>query len=272
MAMKYRFSRAATDCIGLFLLLLFFSGNVLAANLTLERKISQQLDSPALIGESVWLETGNIRFFAILNESLASELIGGVILLHDTGQHADWHEIIAPLRHHLSEKGWDTLSIQLPVTSKLDLASNSLLGDASLRIQAAVDYFSARENTNLVLIGHGLGAHMALTYLAEAPSVSVRALVALSLSAESGKTESTVISSISSLKVPMFDLYGSLDRPNVTDSAKARRAAGKKHLKEKYRQSQIMGANHDYTGLQESLQRRIEAWLKRVALGMEKPR
>lgn len=39
---------------------------------------------------------------------------GGVLLLPDIEQHAQWPEIIAPLREYLPDYGWNTLAITLP--------------------------------------------------------------------------------------------------------------------------------------------------------------
>lgn len=39
---------------------------------------------------------------------------GGVLLLHDQGQHANWPSLIAPLREMLPDYGWTTLAIELP--------------------------------------------------------------------------------------------------------------------------------------------------------------
>ena len=56
------------------------------------------------------------------------------------------------------------------------------------------------------------------------------------------------------------------------ETAEARRSAGKRQLEDDYRQDRIVGADHYYRGLEEHLLRRIDAWLKRVAQGVEKGR
>ena len=42
------------------------------------------------------------------------EGLGGVLLIAGPGEHADWPNLIAPLRRQLSDAGWNTLSIGLP--------------------------------------------------------------------------------------------------------------------------------------------------------------
>ncbi|HDY97631.1 MAG TPA: DUF3530 family protein [Pseudomonas sabulinigri] len=45
------------------------------------------------------------------------EALGGVLLIAGPGEHADWPELIAPVRRQLSDAGWNTLSISLPDSS-----------------------------------------------------------------------------------------------------------------------------------------------------------
>lgn len=239
----------------------------LAGNLALERRVSEQLDNPALTSKAEWLDAGPVRFLAILEAAQGERRNGGVILLHDNGENADWQQVIAPLRHHLAAKGWDSLSLQMPLAEgPLEPASMQvLLEESQPRIQAAIDSLSGRGIGNLVLIGHGLGARMALKYLAGKASPSVHALVAIGLSAQVGENDDPVITAIGKLEVPMLDLYGSLDLPAVLDSASARRGAAHRAQREGYRQDRIEGAAHDFGGLQARLQRHVEAWLRRVA-------
>ncbi|MCU7843603.1 MAG: alpha/beta hydrolase family protein [Candidatus Thiodiazotropha sp. (ex Monitilora ramsayi)] len=273
MDVKFRHLRPMTVLVCLASLLVLTSGNTPAANLTLEQRISDQLTTPSLKGNAVWLEAGNTRFLTISKTATTADRVGGVILLHDDGAHADWHEVIAPLRQYLSTRGWDVLSIQLPVNDNPNrpLSFERIGLETNARIQAAVDYFAEQENSNLTLIGHGLGARAALQYLEGTPAPTVRAFVAISLPAKQ-EDRDNVISAIGKLTGPTLDIYGSLDQPEVTDSAEARRSAGKRKLEKDYRQDRIVGADHYYRGLEENLQRRIGAWLKRVARGVEKGR
>jgi pimeloyl-ACP methyl ester carboxylesterase len=252
---------------GLLGLLTLISTFAFAGNLAREQRISEQLDNPALIGQALWLDAGPVRFLAILEASRGVQRNGGVILLHDAGENADWQQVIAPLRHHLAAKGWDTLSLQMPLAEvPLEPAAmKALLVEAQPRIQAAIGSLGGRGIDNLVLIGHGLGARMALNYLAGKPSPSVHAFVAIGLPMAGEKTDDPVIAAIGKLALPTLDLYGSRDLPAVVDSASARRGAAQRAQIKGYRQDRIEGADHDFEGLQARLQRHVEAWLHRVA-------
>jgi pimeloyl-ACP methyl ester carboxylesterase len=252
-------------------LLTLISSLAFASDLAQEQRISEQLDNPALIGQALWLDAGPVRFLAILEPSRGEQRNGGVILLHDAGENADWQRVIAPLRHHLAAKGWDTLSLQMPsAEDPLEPAAmKALLAEAQPRIQAAIGSLGTRGIDNLVLIGHGLGARVALNYLAGTPSPSVHAFVAIGLPVAGDKPDDPVIAAIGKLPLPMLDLYGSRDLPAVVDSASARRGAAHRAQVKGYRQDRIEGADHDFDGLQTRLQRHVEAWLHRVTQAPE---
>ncbi len=50
---------------------------------------------------------------------------GGIVLLHDHGQHGHWPALVAPLREYLPRYGWTTLAIELPEPPAAPLPSAS---------------------------------------------------------------------------------------------------------------------------------------------------
>jgi pimeloyl-ACP methyl ester carboxylesterase len=242
-----------------------------AANLSLERRISEALDGPSLSGEAVWLEAGNSRFLALYTPSDAKLSLGGALILHDLGTHADWAEVIQPLRKHLTKHGWNSLALQLPTTDiKPDAASRlGLMELASPRIQSAIDYFDPQQHPNLVVVGHGLGAAMALHHLAKQPDKRVNAIAIIGLSIDPDKASDPVSQAIGQIETPILDLYGSRDLPAVLATAAKRRQIASANGREGYRQERINGADHFFTGMQSSLQQRIHAWLKRTSTAEE---
>jgi pimeloyl-ACP methyl ester carboxylesterase len=250
----------------LLLLALCFISPLQASNLSLEWRISKALDTPNLSGEAVWLEADGIRFLGIYSPSKAKLSLGGAVILHDAGSHADWQEVIQPLRLHLSTQGWNTLAIQLPaVETKPDPSVLlSLLEEASPRIQKAIEYFNPQQQPSLVLVGHGLGAAMALHHVAKQANQQVAAIAAISLSIDTENDAAPVSAALAQLQLPILDLFGSRDLVSVIDSAEKRRQIAFRNKHDRYRQEQIQGANHFFTGLQSSLSQRIHGWLKRV--------
>ena len=91
-----------------------------AAYLDPEQKNQQALANTLKDYETVWLEVNYPdipdarKVLAIASPSLIAEKKGAVLLLHDTEQHADWPEVIRPLRKNLPKSGWYTLSVNLP--------------------------------------------------------------------------------------------------------------------------------------------------------------
>lgn len=255
-------------------LLIFVPAAAVAGNLMLERSVAEQLARPSLTGQALWLDADGVRFLSILETARAPERIGGVILLHDEGEHADWQQVIAPLRHHLAEKGWDVLALQMPMTADLEptpASPDPLLEEALPRIRVALERLKNRGIETVALVGHGLGARMALHYLTGNPPPAVRAFVAIGLSADPARSDDPVTSAIGKLKVPTLDLFGSRDLPAVIDSAPARLAAARRGKLKDYRQDRLEGADHYFDGLQTNLERRIEAWLRREANTPSKP-
>jgi pimeloyl-ACP methyl ester carboxylesterase len=254
--------------ICLILLILFLSaGPASAGNLTREQTISAQLVTPERQGEARWLQAGEVQFLALYLKSGADKRLGGAILLHEAGDHANWPEVIAPLRRHLARQGWDSLSLQLP--RPFDPLSNSdrqaAIEQAAGRIQAAFDLFAEEATNDLVLVGHGLGAEMALAYVAANPAEQIRGLVAIGLSAGDGGDEDPALQTITGLQRPMLDLLGEREEPRVLASAQTRRSAARRNQQALYRQDRVAGADHHFKGLQQTLQQRVGAWLRRVA-------
>ena len=101
--------------IGLLLVLVCFSAT--ASNLAREQRIAKQIVDAILDGETIWLEADGNRFLTLYTEATTRQTLGGVILLHGMGANPDWMDVIQPLRVNLPDRGWATLSIQLPVAA-----------------------------------------------------------------------------------------------------------------------------------------------------------
>lgn len=250
----------------LLLLIVSMAEITSAANLSRELRIAEELAAGVTEGNPVWLEADTVRFLALHIQTPAAERLGGVILLHDSNGHADWHEVIQPLRRQLSERGWDSLSIQTPISDDPSdpAAGSSLITLSTPRIQAGIDFLNSRQIDETVLIGHGLGAEMALNFATQ-PGNRIRALVAIgvTLSAENG--ENPVFQAITGAEMPILDIFGSRDHPAVVDSATLRRGIAIRNGRDQFRQDKVAGADHYFSGMQDELGHRVTAWLKRVA-------
>ena len=82
-----------------------------------EKRISTGLMDKAEASDFFWLGSTDSSFIAIFNRHKGEEEKCAAIILHSVGGHADWPEVVSPLRNMLPEFGWATLSIQLPLIS-----------------------------------------------------------------------------------------------------------------------------------------------------------
>jgi pimeloyl-ACP methyl ester carboxylesterase len=255
-------SPAPLQC--LLLLLTCLAQWATAANLAKEQRISEGLAAKLSEGNPIWLEADSARFLGIFKKTPAAKHLGAAILLHDNGTHADWHEVINPLRRHLAERGWDTLSIQTPIDDAPSdpVSVEALLASSQPRIQAAVDFLTERKVDRIVLIGHGMGARMAMHFVTQSPD-KIRGVVAIGMVMNPEDDQDPVSLAIEKSEIPILDLYGSRDHLEVVDTAPLRRAIALRNDRNRYRLVEVTGADHFFTGIQEELSHRVAAWLNK---------
>lgn len=231
-----------------------------------EQRWAVQIKEQLMVGQPLQIAAGQESFFALYTPASSKIQRGGVVLLHGLGAHPDWPEVISPLREGLPESGWATLSIQLPVWPNSAKFEDypPLFPAANERITAAIQQLQQKGLTNIVLVGHSLGAAMGAYFLAEKSpgSNDIRAFVGIGMNQAPGSTAHTP-DALAKISVPVFDLYGVHDLDGVLSSAKARAAAQIDNRQ--YRQTVIPGADHFFSGLETSLTKRVAGWLKNAA-------
>ena len=88
---------------------------VSASDLEKEKRWADQIVDALLDGEAVFLEDGRSNFLAIETENAEGGSRKAAIVMHGTGVHPDWPTVVQPLRVGLTDSGWHTLSIQMPI-------------------------------------------------------------------------------------------------------------------------------------------------------------
>ncbi len=155
--------------LGLFALLLL-------AHSTWAQTDRSVVGSNKVDGEILRLGGPGVVFEARFKNSAISEALGGVVLLHGAGQHADWPLIIRPFRLALPKYGWRTLSLELrPLAKDTSIGAQAdWLRDAHVRISEGLRFLGDEDSVNNVLIGLGSGAVAAMQYSVkdEEPRVS----------------------------------------------------------------------------------------------------
>ena len=236
-----------------------------------EQQITKKLADKAVATEVLWLEADGEKFLALYTGQSSQVAHGAVIILHAMGAHADWPQMISPIRMALPEQGWSTLSIQLPLIAPQNQIEDYglTLQRASDRIDAAVRYLRDRKFLNIVVIGHSFGAASTLAYLKKVGKQKVQALVAIGLQDYAFvKPSINVLELIEKSPVPILDIYGSRDFKKVVDQAPDRRLAAKKGNNRNYTQFEIEGADHYFNKMEDVLVKRIRGWLDKAAPGV----
>ncbi len=217
-----------------------------------EEKWAAAVSKGLKVGKAVRLKAAGHEVFALYTAETLGKRLGGVILLHDAGEHPDWPEVIHPLRVELPRRGFDTLSVQMPVLPDghpiRDYAG--LFGLADQRIAAAVSYLRGKGVDHITLVGYGLGALMGANYLAQAPHREILAFAAIGMPVypeQDPHLDGARL--LQRLELPVFDLYGDRDYDAVVDTAGERRTAAAQAQKDAAAKAKKSAEPHIAEGL-----------------------
>ena len=235
---------------------------VSASDLDKERRWADQIVDALLDGEAVYLNDGRTEFLTIETESGNADARRAVIVMHGTGVHPDWPTVVSPLRVGLSESGWHTLSIQMPVlANEAEHADYAAIYDwVPGRIEAAVVYLRKKGFEKVVLVAHSQGSTMTAYYLSR-PHSPVDGFVAVGMSAGIAGGPMDTLAQLPRIKTPVLDLYGSEDLPEVLAS-KGDRAVAAGRAGGDYSQQEVAGADHFFDGEEIELLGAVNAWLE----------
>ena len=230
-----------------------------------EKRWSEQIVDSLLTGESAELEAKGAKFLGIYTEASNGPGERAIILLHGMGVHPDWPEVINPLRTELPEHQWSTLSIQMPILSNDAPLKDytPLFEEAGPRIDAAVNFLKSKGHTKIILSGHSLGAAMGAIYLAASKPKDIFGFVAIGLSVIELDEKMNAALALEKIEIPVLDLYGSRDLDGVLSSTQQRAKAARKAGNKYYRQTEIEGADHFFSGSEDILIKTVYGWLKR---------
>ena len=243
--------------------LLVFSFNSFASDLDKEKRWADQVVDAILDGEAVWLNDGKSDFLGIYTE--AEEDKGrAVIVMHGTGVHPDWQQVIQPLRVGLTEHNWNTLSIQMPILpNEAEYPEYAPLYDeVTPRIDAAIKYLKDNGAKEIVLIGHSQGAAMTAYYLSTSKQ-DVKGFVAIGMASFADDPRMNSIKALENIKLPVLDIYGDDDLEGIMKSVGARAEAAKKAGNKNFTQQEVAGSNHFFDGKEDELVEAVAGWLEK---------
>lgn len=196
-----------------------------------------------VVGEPVDIAHGGRSFLGLYTAAAGAKT--AVVIVHGIGVHPD-HGVIGTLRMALADRGYSTLSIQMPVLAA-DAAQEAyppLFPDAAQRIARAAEWLRAKGYRDLVLVSHSLGARMANAYFDSQPN-AFRAWAALGFGVDFSRTF------VQRRPVPVLDVYGERDLPAVL-AARLPRAQTIGGIPGSH-QVRIAGADHFYAGQEKAL-------------------
>ncbi|MBT8440552.1 MAG: alpha/beta hydrolase family protein [Gammaproteobacteria bacterium] len=234
-----------------------------ASDLAKEKRWADQVVDAIIDGDAVWLNDGVSDFLSIYTEA-AEDKGRAVIVMHGTGAHPDWQQVVQPLRVGLTEHNWNTLSIQLPVLANdVDHLEYAVLyGEIAPRINAALKYLAENGVKKVVLIGHSQGSIMAAYYLSTVKH-DVQGFVAIGMSSYAEHSQMNSIESLEKIKLPVLDLYGSDDLDSVRSIISLRAGAAKKAANKSFTQLELPG-NHFFDGKEDALVQAVASWLEKL--------
>ena len=217
-----------------------------------EARWAEQVEDTLMDGDVIWLNANSHEFLAIYTPS-ESDAKQTAVVVHGLGVHPDWGQVVQPLRVALTEKGFNTLSIQMPVLEN-GVGSDGympLLIDADNRINSAVNYLTAQGLEANVLIAHSLGSVMSTHYLANNANPFKR-YVGIGM-------PKTTAQYLSNIDIPVLDLYGDEDIPSVMQGIQEKQQASKHNAN--YTQKMV-SADHFFNDKDELLINEVSTWLK----------
>jgi dienelactone hydrolase len=235
-----------------------------ASDTAQEERWAEQIVEGLEDHNAYWLDAGDREVLALYSPA-AGRRRAAVLILHDAGAHPDWRQLVRPLRIQLAARGFDTMTIQMPVPSRGAPASDytALYDQATERIFAGLETLKEEGNKRFFLIGHGLGAGMAAYFLAAADSPEIAGTVLIGMTATGAPEDFDANAAPFAPGLPVLDIYGAGDSEEVRQAAAAR--AGIAKSRRRYIQKSIPGAGHDFEGQEKELQSAVNAWLDRYA-------
>ena len=231
-----------------------------------EQSMANEINGTLTNGEIVTLSDGTQSFMGILTP--AEHPRGAVIILPGCGLPPDGENVTHPLRTGLAAKGWTTLSLQMPVLAKEAKYYDyvPLFANADKRIDAGIALLKQKGIAPVVLAAHDCGAHMAMNWLGNKGDGEIAAYVGLGMGATDAGQEMVQPLPLDKMKIPVLDIYGEKDTPQVISLAPERQALLQKGGNTHSKQMVLPEADHDFKNKGDALSAVVATWLNSLPL------
>ncbi|CCE22502.1 DUF3530 family protein [Methylotuvimicrobium alcaliphilum] len=226
-----------------------------ATDVAREADFAERIAATLYAGEIVWLQANDRKFLSIYTETEYPDIKEAAIILHDKGADPDRKPLIHGLRTELPKHRWSTLAIQMPLRESGAKAEDyfDLFVEATARLRAAVKFLEKKEYETIAIVGHGMGALMALQ-AQSALQDDIKALAMIDIPVAGNRAAST-LEWIRQAELPILDLLVGRETPIVAVSAAKRRLAAKDNTH--YRQVSISAD-------ESMMVKRVYSWLRRA--------
>lgn len=231
-----------------------------------EQRWAEQIIDTLFDGDIVWLNAQGHQFLGIEMEAADGNNNMAAIVVHGIGVHPNWEQVVRPLRVELTEHGWRTLSIQMPIlpNEAESMAYQPLFEEVPERFAAAIMHLQDQGIAHIVIVAHSMGSAMTTQYMAQNPHSPVEALVLVGMNSNVDNVPVNTAQNLNAIKIPVLDLYGSEDLAGVIDSAPRRVEAADDGGNISYHQVVVDGANHFFDGKEEELVNQVSGWLQNL--------
>ena len=238
--------------------LLMLAAPAAASDLEKEQRWREQVEDSIMDGEAVDLVVEGRKIFAIYMEAEDGS-DKGMIVVHGTGIHPNWQQVVQPIRVEMAAHGWNTLSIQMPILHNEAQYEEyvALYPEVPPRLRAAEAFLKDRGIQTLLIAAHSQGATMSSYYLSRHPS-DVKGLIAIGMGATQKDSHINSAQSLKKITIPVLDLYGDDDLPGVLDTVDARTESSAHNAQ--YSQQMIKDANHFFDGMDDELVSAVAGW------------
>ena len=229
-----------------------------ASDLGKEQRWREQVADSIMDGEEVDVMVDGRAVFGIYTEA-TNDSEKGMIVVHGTGIHPDWEQVVQPIRVAMAEHGWHTLSIQMPILRNGAEIEEyvPLYPGVPPRLKAAERFLKQKGVDTLVIVAHSQGATMSSYYLSRHGN-DIQGFVAIGMSATQKDNDVNSAISLKTINIPVLDLYGSDDLPGVLETAELREQVSTHNVG--YSQQVIQGANHFFDEMDDELIVAVTDW------------
>ncbi|MDH5612056.1 MAG: alpha/beta hydrolase family protein [Gammaproteobacteria bacterium] len=235
-----------------------------ASDLAREKRLAEQIEELIFDGTVVYLNSGGHKFMNVYMEAETEPVKGVAIILHGRGFHPDWEKVVKPLRIGLTEKGWSTFSMQMPVLDKeakyFDYVA--IMPEAFPRIEVGIDYLKKEGYKKIVLIAHSCSVHMVMAWVDAKRFRDIDAFVGVGMGATDYQQPMAKPMPLDQLSVPVLDIYGAEEYPAVMHGAKVRMDYIQRAGNKKSKQVVVMGADHYFSEKDDELLEEVSEWMQ----------